>query len=106
MTLPFTIGYRLIGEIQRILRRNWNHVAEVPARLQQFQKETEALKTKKEILSASWRPKPPPRESTHTTLPSDSSLWSDRVTGVTMMYLSLLDKKKRARSRPRQPQIM
>ncbi|KAJ9443613.1 FERM domain-containing protein C [Diplonema papillatum] len=107
LSLPFTMGYRLIGEINTILRHNWLRAGFVKQSAKSS-KASERLRAEKEQSRRKmWRtPKPPPSDApgrngefSSTQLPSQSSQWLDKSLGATMMYLHLLDKTKPRRPR-------
>eukprot|EP01065_Artemidia_motanka_P000741 TRINITY_DN10344_c0_g1_i2.p1 TRINITY_DN10344_c0_g1~~TRINITY_DN10344_c0_g1_i2.p1 ORF type:complete len:307 (+),score=90.05 TRINITY_DN10344_c0_g1_i2:58-978(+) len=102
LSLPFTIGYRLSDEIQRLLRRNWREHNQVPERLLEVRRLAEAEAERARRSERSWvrtgqRMKADAEDGpAHVELTSAARCWGDRVTGTTMLYLHLLERKREA----------
>eukprot|EP01062_Namystynia_karyoxenos_P038865 TRINITY_DN2824_c0_g1_i1.p1 TRINITY_DN2824_c0_g1~~TRINITY_DN2824_c0_g1_i1.p1 ORF type:complete len:339 (+),score=126.03 TRINITY_DN2824_c0_g1_i1:78-1019(+) len=98
LSLPFTVGHRLCDEIQRILRRNWREHNQVPERLAKIRALAEAEEQRRVNREASWLPQRTLgiRDRGVPPLPGDMTHWGDPATGVTMMYLHLLERKRAA----------
>eukprot|EP00756_Hemistasia_phaeocysticola_P036619 Hpha_TRINITY_DN16651_c0_g7::TRINITY_DN16651_c0_g7_i1::g.179287::m.179287 len=99
MSLPFTIGYRLNDQIQRLLRRNWREHHQVAKRVRDIRRVAVAETERAERCERAWRGDgdglvAPMLHAGLSTVPSSAVDWGNRTTGATMMYLHLLERKK------------
>ena len=116
LTLPYTLGYRLINEIQKILRRNWLAASNAKEQFKEYKKQADSDREREMRVQMQWKKskseKPAEKEKDANVIAAQTpsiypesarcgqvDTWKDPAMGVTMMYLNLLDKKRPKKGR-------
>ncbi len=101
LSLPFTLGFSVIEEIEKILQRNWVRSTRYDEQLHLATTLMQRLTLQQQMKQEKWIVGQQSGESLDArtkTASGNMREWSDPDTSPAMMYLSLLERKSRSES--------